>query len=70
MDAATQPRASSLSSADYDYVVVETAAGALLLATDLVGPALDAMKLEAGSDTRPVEGKRSQAELKIQTSIS
>ncbi len=42
---------------DYDYVVVETAAGALLLATDLVGPALDAVKLEAGSVRGPWKGK-------------
>src|SRR5579871_4364813 len=28
---------------DYDYVVAETSAGALLLAADLVGPALDAL---------------------------
>ena len=31
---------------DYDYVVAETSAGALLLAADLVGPALDALKLK------------------------
>src|SRR5208282_4528433 len=31
---------------DYDYVAVETSAGSLLLAQDLVGPALDAVKLE------------------------
>ena len=42
---------------EYDYVVVETAAGALLLATDLVGPALDAVKLEAGSVRGPWKGK-------------
>jgi isoleucyl-tRNA synthetase len=42
---------------DYDYVAVETAAGALLLATDLVGPALDALKLEAGSVRGPWKGK-------------
>jgi isoleucyl-tRNA synthetase len=42
---------------EYDYVVVETAAGALLLAADLVGPALDAVKLEAGSVRGPWKGK-------------
>src|SRR6266403_1580614 len=42
---------------DYDYVVVETSAGALLLAADLVGPALDALKLEAGSVRGPWKGK-------------
>jgi isoleucyl-tRNA synthetase len=42
---------------DYDYVVVETAAGALLLAADLVGPALDALKLEAGNVRGPWKGK-------------
>jgi isoleucyl-tRNA synthetase len=41
---------------DYDYVVAETAAGALLLAADLVGPALDALKLEAGSVRGPWKG--------------
>jgi isoleucyl-tRNA synthetase len=49
---------------DYDYVVVETAAGALLLAADLVGPALDALKLEAGSVRGPWKGKE-LAELKF-----
>jgi isoleucyl-tRNA synthetase len=42
---------------EYDYVVVETAAGALLLAADLVGPALDAVKLEAKSVRGPWKGK-------------
>jgi isoleucyl-tRNA synthetase len=42
---------------DYDYVVTETTAGALLLAADLVGPALDALKLEAGSVRGPWKGK-------------
>jgi isoleucyl-tRNA synthetase len=42
---------------EYDYVVAETAAGALLLAADLVGPALDALKLEAGSVRGPWKGK-------------
>src|SRR5580692_10460128 len=42
---------------DYDYVVAETAAGALLLAADLVGPALDALKLEATSVRGPWKGK-------------
>src|SRR3977135_3728100 len=42
---------------DYDYVVVETSAGALLLAADLVGPALDALKLQAGSVRGPWKGK-------------
>jgi isoleucyl-tRNA synthetase len=49
---------------DYDYVVVETSAGALLLAADLVGPALDALKLEAGSVRGPWKGK-DLAELKF-----
>ena len=49
---------------DYDYVVVETVAGALLLATDLVGPALDAVTLEAGSVRGPWKGKE-LAELKF-----
>ncbi len=49
---------------DYDYVVVETSAGALLLAADLVGPALDALKLEAGSVRGPWKGKE-LAELKF-----
>jgi isoleucyl-tRNA synthetase len=49
---------------DYDYVVAETAAGALLLAADLVGPALDAVKLEAGSVRGPWKGK-DLAELKF-----
>ena len=44
--------------------MVETAAGALLLATDLVGPALDAVKLEAGSVRGPWKGK-DLAELKF-----
>jgi len=42
---------------EYDYVVAETAAGALLLATDLVGPTLDAVNLEAGSVRGPWKGK-------------
>jgi isoleucyl-tRNA synthetase len=42
---------------EYDYVVAETAAGALLLAADLVGPALDAVKLEARSVRGPWKGK-------------
>ncbi len=42
---------------EYDYVVAETAAGALLLAADLVGPALDAVKLEAESVRGPWKGK-------------
>ncbi len=42
---------------DYDYVVAETSAGALLLAADLVGPALDALKLEATSVRGPWKGK-------------
>jgi len=50
---------------DYDYVVVETAAGALLLAADLVGPALDAMKLEAARVRGPWKGKE-LVELKFQ----
>ena len=49
---------------DYDYVVAETSAGALLLAADLVGPALDALKLEAGSVRGPWKG-RDLAELKF-----
>src|SRR6202035_1194603 len=49
---------------EYDYVVAETAAGALLLAADLVGPALDAVKLEAGSVRGPWKGK-DLAELKF-----
>src|SRR5229473_1838749 len=49
---------------DYDYVVVETSAGALLLAADLVGPALDALKLEAESVRGPWKGK-DLAELKF-----
>ena len=42
---------------DYEYVVAETAAGGLLLAEDLVGPALDALKLEATSVRGPWKGK-------------
>ena len=42
---------------DYDYVVAETSAGALLLAADLVGPALDALKLEAANVRGPWKGK-------------
>jgi isoleucyl-tRNA synthetase len=42
---------------DYDYVVAETSAGALLLAADLVGPALDALKLEAKSVRGPWNGQ-------------
>jgi isoleucyl-tRNA synthetase len=49
---------------DYDYVVAETASGALLLAADLVGPALDALKLEARSVRGPWKGK-DLAELKF-----
>ncbi|MBZ5661038.1 MAG: isoleucine--tRNA ligase [Acidobacteriia bacterium] len=49
---------------DYDYVVAETSAGALLLAADLVGPALDALKLEATSVRGPWKGK-DLAELKF-----
>jgi isoleucyl-tRNA synthetase len=49
---------------DYDYVVAETSAGALLLAADLVGPALDALKLEAGSVRGPWKGE-DLAELKF-----
>ncbi len=41
---------------DYDYVVAETSAGALLLAADLVGPALDALKLTAESVRGPWKG--------------
>ena len=37
--------------------MVETSAGALLLAADLVGPALDALKLQAGSVRGPWKGK-------------
>jgi isoleucyl-tRNA synthetase len=49
---------------DYDYVVAETSAGALLLAADLVGPALDALKLEAKSVRGPWNGQ-DLAELKF-----
>jgi isoleucyl-tRNA synthetase len=49
---------------DYDYVVAETAAGPLLLAEELVGPALDALKLEATSVRGPWKGK-DLAELKF-----
>jgi isoleucyl-tRNA synthetase len=42
---------------DYDYVVAETSAGALLLAADLVGPALGALKLEAGTVRGPWKGR-------------
>ncbi|HEV2521136.1 MAG TPA: isoleucine--tRNA ligase [Candidatus Acidoferrales bacterium] len=42
---------------DYDYVVAETSAGALLLAADLVGPTLDAVKLEATSVRGPWKGR-------------
>jgi len=42
---------------DFDYVVAESSAGALLLAADLVGPALDALKLEAKSVRGPWKGK-------------
>ena len=49
---------------DYDYVVAETSAGALLLAADLVGPALDAVKLQAESVRGPWKGK-DLAELKF-----
>jgi len=41
---------------DYEYVVAETSAGALLLAEDLIGPALDALKLEALSVRGPWKG--------------
>src|SRR5260221_14026350 len=41
---------------DYEYVVAETSAGALLLAEDLIGPALDALKLEASSVRGPWKG--------------
>jgi isoleucyl-tRNA synthetase len=49
---------------DYEYVVAETSAGALLLAEDLVGPALDALKLQAESVRGPWKGK-DLAELKF-----
>jgi isoleucyl-tRNA synthetase len=49
---------------DYEYVVAETEAGALLLAQDLVGPALDAAKLVATSVRGPWKG-RDLAELKF-----
>jgi isoleucyl-tRNA synthetase len=49
---------------DYDYVVAETSAGALLLAADLVGPALDAVKLQATSVRGPWKG-RDLADLKF-----
>src|SRR5246127_3940025 len=42
---------------DYDYVVAETQHGALLLAADLVGPALDGLKLEAASVRGPWKGR-------------
>jgi len=42
---------------DFEYVVAETSAGALLLAEDLVGPALDALKLQAESVRGPWKGK-------------
>jgi isoleucyl-tRNA synthetase len=42
---------------DYEYVVAETSAGALLLAEDLVGPTLDAVKLEARQVRGPWKGK-------------
>ena len=51
---------------DYEYVVAETSAGALLLAADLVGPALDALKLEAASVRGPWKGERSARMLKFQ----
>jgi isoleucyl-tRNA synthetase len=41
---------------DYEYVVAETSAGALLLAEDLVGPALDALNLQAQSVRGPWKG--------------
>ncbi len=41
---------------DYDYVVADTSAGFLLLAADLVGPALDALKLEAVRVRGPWKG--------------
>ena len=46
------------------WTFVSLAAGALLLAADLVGPALDALKLEAGSVRGPWKGK-DLAELKF-----
>ena len=49
---------------DYDYVVAETAAGPLLLAADLVGPTLDAVKLESKSVRGPWKG-RDLADLKF-----
>ena len=49
---------------DYEYVVVETSAGGLLLAEDLVGPVLDALKLEATRVRGPWKGK-DLAELKF-----
>jgi isoleucyl-tRNA synthetase len=49
---------------EHDYVVVQTAAGALLLAADLVGPALDALKLEAENVRGPWKGSE-LAELKF-----
>jgi isoleucyl-tRNA synthetase len=49
---------------DYDYVVAETSAGALLLAADLLRPALDALKMEALSVRGPWKGK-DLAELKF-----
>jgi isoleucyl-tRNA synthetase len=42
---------------EYEYVIAETSAGALLLAEDLVGPALDAVKLEAMQVRGPWKGK-------------
>jgi isoleucyl-tRNA synthetase len=49
---------------EFEYVAVETSAGALLLAADLVRPALEAMKLEAGTVRGPWKGKE-LAELKF-----
>jgi len=49
---------------DYEYVVAETEAGSLLLAQDLVGPALDAAKLVATNVRGPWKG-RDLAELKF-----
>jgi isoleucyl-tRNA synthetase len=49
---------------DFEYVVAETEAGALLLAEDLVGPALDAAKLSAATVRGPWKG-RDLADLKF-----
>jgi isoleucyl-tRNA synthetase len=42
---------------DYEYVVAETSAGALLLAEDLVGTTLDAVKLDARGVRGPWKGR-------------